>query len=73
MSLHHDEHTCNTGLGLRRHHALSRWQWCIVGGFVLLVDDSMQSWFGDARQLLALAREKHRQRDGDDEQPSAGT
>ena len=63
----------HTGLGLRRHHALSRWQWCIVGGFVLLVDDSMQVWFGDARQLLALAREKHRQRDGEAEQPSAGT
>ena len=63
----------HTGLGVLQHHAGAAWRWVVVGAHVLLADRAMQFWFGDARQLLAFAREKHRQRDGEAEQPSAGT
>ena len=38
----------HTGPGLREHHAKSKWQWAVVGPFVLLVSDTMQVWHGDA-------------------------
>lgn len=45
----------HTGAGLQSVHARHKWQWIVIGKFVLLCDKGMNVYHGDVRDLLVHA------------------